>query len=152
MGTFSGNDFFSTAASGLEYESTILYNATVRGNRKSILKHRQSSSEPEDDCKRNSLAKQSLDYNDERPKVLTYFKLWLSPGSATSSGVGMRRITTSPAKLIIEYNSKPDTFNLSQSWGWKSNTLCMDDKKESGNEEDDESKDVLRFTVALGNV
>jgi hypothetical protein len=58
----------------------------------------------------------------------------------------------------IEYNSKPDTFNLSQSWGWKSNTLCldaMDEKKESNaesNEDEDESKDVIRFTVALGNV
>jgi hypothetical protein len=53
--------------------------------------------------------------------------------------------------LILEYNSKPDTFNLSQSWGWKSNTLCLDEKKET-NEEEDESKDVIRFTVALGNV
>lgn len=57
-------------------------------------------------------------------------------------------------RLIVEYNSKPDTFNLSQSWGWKSNTLCMEEKKESNTnmEEEDESKDVIRFTVALGNV
>ena len=92
--------------------------------------------------RRSSLAKLGLGYVDDRPKIFTYFKLWCSPGSATSSGVGMR-----------QYNSKPDTFNLAQSWGWKSNTLCMDEKKESNNDvEDDENKDVIRFTVALGNV
>ena len=74
----------------------------------------------------------------------------------------MRRIEPLPhpksphliVSLIVEYNSKPDTFNLSQSWGWKSNTLCMEEKKESNinTEEEDESKDVIRFTVALGNV
>lgn len=92
IGTLNGDDIFSAAATGLEYESTILYNATVRGGRKSLYKHRQSSSEPDEESKRNSLAKQGLGYIDERAKVLTYFKLWCSPGSAISSGVGMRRI------------------------------------------------------------
>jgi hypothetical protein len=92
MGSLNGDDIFSAAASGLEYESTILYNTTVRGARKSLYKHRQSNSEPDEESKRNSLAKQGLGYIDERAKVLTYFKLWCSPGSATSSGVGMRRI------------------------------------------------------------
>jgi hypothetical protein len=152
IGTFNGEDLFSAAANGLEYESTILYNATVRGNRKSLFKHRQSNSEPDEESRRNSsIAKQGLGYLDERPKVLTYFKLWCSPGSAISSGIGMRRTFSSFQSLILEYNSKPDTFNLSQSWGWKSNTLCLDEKKET-NEEEDESKDVIRFTVALGNV
>ena len=127
--------------------------------------NRQSSSEPEEEFKRTSMAKQGLGYIDERAKVLTYFKLWCSPGSATSSGVGMRRNLPPPPLppptfipgltwCGIEYNSKPDTFNLSQSWGWKSNTLCMEEKKESNanNDEEDESKDVIRFTVALGNV
>jgi hypothetical protein len=91
MGTFNGDDLFSAAATGLEYESTILYNATIRGSRKSLYKHRQSSSEPDDEYKRSSIAKYGLGYVDERAKVLTYFKLWCSPGSATSSGVGMRR-------------------------------------------------------------
>ena len=54
-------------------------------------RNRQSSSEPEEEFKRTSMAKQGLGYIDERAKVLTYFKLWCSPGSATSSGVGMRR-------------------------------------------------------------
>jgi hypothetical protein len=150
IGTFNGDELFSAAANGLEYESAILYNASVRANRKSLYKHRQSSSEPEEEVKRTSIAKYGLGYIDERAKVLTYFKLWCSPGSAISSGVGMRRIS-SKILLTIEYNSKPDTFNLSQSWGWKSNTLCIDEKKES-NEEEDDTKDVIRFTVALGNV
>jgi len=91
MGTFNGEDIFSAAATGLEYESAILYNASLRGGRKSLYKHRQSSSEPEEEYKRTSIAKHGLGYVDERAKVLTYFKLWCSPGSATSSGVGMRR-------------------------------------------------------------
>jgi hypothetical protein len=91
IGTYNSDDLFSAAASGLEYESTILYNATVRSNRKSLYKHRQSSSEADDECRRSSLAKKGLGYIDERAKVLTYFKLWLSPGNASASGVGMRR-------------------------------------------------------------
>src|SRR5271170_4340815 len=102
MGSFNGDDIFSAAATGLEYESTILYNATVRGgNRKSLYKHRQSSSEPEDECKRVSIAKHGLGYVDERSKVLTYFKLWCSPGSATSSGVGMRRTLPLPTPFLL---------------------------------------------------
>ena len=94
IGAFNSDDLFSAAATGLEYESTVLYNSTVRtsANRKSLYKHRQSASEPEEDMKRTSLAKLGLGYVDDRPKVLTYFKLWCSPGSATSSGVGMRRM------------------------------------------------------------
>ena len=150
IGTFNGDDLFSAAANGLEYESTILYNATVRGSRKSLYKHRQSNSEPEEEIKRSSTT--SLGYLDERAKVLTYFKLWCSAGSANTPGIRMRRSPQISKELTcVEYNSKPDTFNLSQSWGWKSNSLCVDEKKET-NEEDDESSDVIRFTVALGNV
>jgi hypothetical protein len=101
VGSFNGDDVFSVAANGLEYESTILYNATMRGTRKSLYKHRQSNSEPEDEGKRTSIAKQGLGYVDERPKVLTYFKLWCSPGSSTSSGVGMRRIHPFVGYLLI---------------------------------------------------
>ena len=91
IGTFNGEDIFTAAANGLEYES--LYNGTTRGNRKSLYKHRQSSSEPEEENRRMSISKQGLGYIDERSKVLTYFKLWCSPGAASSSGVGMRRTT-----------------------------------------------------------
>jgi len=106
IGSFNGDDAFSVAANGLEYESTILYNATVRGGRKSLYKHRQSNSEPEDDPKRISMAKQGLGYLDERPKVLTYFKLWCSPGSSTSSGVGMRRTNSLSSQLICRIQFK----------------------------------------------
>ena len=143
MGTFNGEEIFSTAAT-VEHESTRLYDATV-------WEDPQSSSELDDECKRTSLAKHGLEYVDERAKVLTYFKLWCSPRSAISSGIVMRRTCPSLTSLILDYNSKPDTFSLSQSWGWKSNALCMDDKKKR-NEEEDENKDVIRFTVALGNV
>ena len=102
IGTFNSDELFPASASpgGLEYESAVLYNASLRSNRKSLYKHRQSNSEPEEEVKRaTNLATQGLGYIDERAKVLTYFKLWCSPGSATSSGVGMRRISFACSEL-----------------------------------------------------
>jgi hypothetical protein len=94
IGTFNGDDLFSAAANGLEYDSTMIYNAAAinAAKRKSLYKHRQSNSEPEEESRRmSSVSKQGLGYTDERSKVLTYFKLWCSAGTATASGVGMRR-------------------------------------------------------------
>jgi hypothetical protein len=108
IGTFNGDDLFSAAANGLEYESAILYNATVRGSRKSLYKHRQSNSEPEDEIKRTSVAKQGLGYIDERAKVLTYFKLWCSPGPAMTTGVNMRRTPLNP---ITNKNTTPSPIH-----------------------------------------
>jgi hypothetical protein len=96
IGTFNGDDLFSAAAHGSEYDSTIIYNAAAihAAKRKSLIKHRQINSEAEEENRRMSSTKQGLGYTDERSKVLTYFKLWCSAGTATASGVGMRR--TSP--------------------------------------------------------
>lgn len=51
-------------------------------------------------------------YVDGRPTIKTYFKIY-----CPSKG---GRITTS-------FESSPDSFNFSQSWGWKSNTLLADE-------------------------
>ncbi|OJD31402.1 btb poz-like protein [Diplodia corticola] len=51
-------------------------------------------------------------YIDGRPTIKTYFKIY-SPSKG--------------GRLLSVYESAPDRFNFSQSWGWKSSTLMLDD-------------------------
>ena len=51
-------------------------------------------------------------YIDARPTIKTYFKIF-SPSRA--------------GRMLSLYESAPDKFNFSQSWGWKSSTLMLDD-------------------------
>ena len=67
--------------------------------------------------------------------------------------------------MLSVYESAPDTFNFSQSWGWKSSTLMLDEGMLGGSEDVDggESEKVagagggggdgmLRFMVVIGNI
>jgi len=87
-------------------------------------------------------------YVDGRPTIKTYFKIY-----CPSKG---GRITTS-------FESSPDSFNFSQSWGWKSNTLLADEDFELdlnpiglealGCEDGAMSRNkTLRFAVVIGVV
>lgn len=69
-------------------------------------------------------------YTDSRPMIQTYFKIF----SPSKKG-----------KVLSMFSSEPDSFNFSQSWGWKSSTLILD---EAGGLESEEGK--LRFMVVLG--
>ncbi|OLL26906.1 Germ cell-less protein-like 1 [Neolecta irregularis DAH-3] len=71
-------------------------------------------------------------YVDHRPTIQTYFKIFCP---SRRGRVGM-----------TEFNSSPDQFNHSQSWGWKSSSLCLDDKQ------DEDVQDSIKFMVILGNV
>jgi hypothetical protein len=51
-------------------------------------------------------------YVDGRPTIRTYFKIY-SPSRG--------------GRMLSVYESAPDKFNFSQSWGWKSSTLMLDD-------------------------
>ncbi|KAJ9640436.1 hypothetical protein H2199_005975 [Coniosporium tulheliwenetii] len=51
-------------------------------------------------------------YVDARPTIKTYFKIY-SPSKG--------------GRLLSVYESAPDRFNFSQSWGWKSSTLMLED-------------------------
>jgi hypothetical protein len=51
-------------------------------------------------------------YVDARPTIKTYFKIY-SPSKG--------------GRLLSVYESAPDRFNFSQSWGWKSSTLMLDE-------------------------
>jgi hypothetical protein len=89
-------------------------------------------------------------YTDARPKVMTYFKIF-SPSRG--------------GRMCSVYESAPDGFNFSQSWGWKSSSLVLDDGMESvgtgngsgsgsgsgnglGSQEDGKGAGKLRFTVS----
>ncbi|KAH7032137.1 hypothetical protein B0J12DRAFT_767741 [Macrophomina phaseolina] len=56
-------------------------------------------------------------YIDGRPTIKTYFKIY-SPSKG--------------GRLLSVYESAPDRFNFSQSWGWKSSTLMLDDTVATG--------------------
>src|SRR6202000_3255602 len=51
-------------------------------------------------------------YVDARPTIRTWFKIY-SPSKG--------------GRLLSVYESAPDRFNFSQSWGWKSGSLMLDD-------------------------
>ena len=84
-------------------------------------------------------------YVDGRPTIRTYFKIY-SPSKG--------------GRMLSVYESAPDKFNFSQSWGWKSSTLMLDD----GLMPDEGAEDVdmpmgevkkdgkLRFMIVIGNV
>jgi hypothetical protein len=74
-------------------------------------------------------------YVDARPTIKTYFKIY------TPSKGG---------RMLSVYESAPDQFNFSQSWGWKSSNMVLDDGI-MGYEEGTRSKDgKLRFMVVIG--
>jgi hypothetical protein len=87
-------------------------------------------------------------YVDGRPTIKTYFKIY-SPSKG--------------GRMLSIYESAPDRFNFSQSWGWKSSTLMLDEITISGNGGDDtlaganpaaskKSDGKLRFMVVIGNL
>jgi hypothetical protein len=81
-------------------------------------------------------------YVDSRPTIKTYFKIY-SPSKG--------------GRMLSVYESAPDTFNFSQSWGWKSSTLMLDDGM-LGDEISPEAEipvrdlNKLRFMIVIGNV
>ncbi|KAG9952488.1 hypothetical protein KCV02_g1442, partial [Aureobasidium melanogenum] len=83
-------------------------------------------------------------YVDSRPTIKTYFKIY-SPSKG--------------GRMLSVYESAPDTFNFSQSWGWKSSTLMLDDGMLGDGDEVNPEEQVpvrdankLRFMIVIGNV
>lgn len=70
-------------------------------------------------------------YVDARPMIQTYFKIF----SPSRKG-----------KVLSMFSSGPDSFNFSQSWGWKSSSLIL----EEGLIGDADKDSRLRFMVVLG--
>ncbi|CAG5158775.1 uncharacterized protein ALTATR162_LOCUS5248 [Alternaria atra] len=86
-------------------------------------------------------------YVDGRPTIKTYFKIY-SPSKG--------------GRMLSIYESAPDRFNFSQSWGWKSSTLMLDEITISGGGDDTlaganpaaskKTDGKLRFMVVIGNL
>ena len=77
-------------------------------------------------------------YSDNRPTIKTYFKIY-SPSKG--------------GRTLSVYESAPDKFNFSQSWGWKSSTLLVDDEVldyEEGGVRGNTRNGRLRFMVVIG--
>ncbi|KAF2870052.1 hypothetical protein BDV95DRAFT_574958 [Massariosphaeria phaeospora] len=82
-------------------------------------------------------------YVDGRPTIRTYFKIY-SPSKG--------------GRMLSIYESAPDRFNFSQSWGWKSSTLMLDEVALNGGGDEGEGlpekkgDGKLRFMVVIGNL
>lgn len=91
-------------------------------------------------------------YVDARPTIRTYFKIY-SPSKG--------------GRMLSVYESAPDRFNFSQSWGWKSSTLMLDEGmfSDDGGDRGEEGAEAvvgeggkrregnrLRFMVVIGNI
>lgn len=79
-------------------------------------------------------------YVDGRPTIKTYFKIY----SPSKNG-----------RMLSIYESAPDRFNFSQSWGWKSSQMVLDDGVSAtveigGGRSNKDGK--LRYMVVIGNV
>ncbi|CAD6573783.1 MAG: hypothetical protein ASARMPREDX12_006243 [Alectoria sarmentosa] len=81
-------------------------------------------------------------YVDGRSTIKTYFKIY-SPSKG--------------GRMLSVYESAPDSFNFSQSWGWKSSTMVLDDALcgydgggESGGNGKAGRDGRLRFMVVIG--
>ena len=105
--------------------------------------HVVDSEEEEDE---EELAKASKKFNvsaippyiDGRPTIKTYFKIY-SPSRA--------------GRMLSVYESAPDKFNFSQSWGWKSSQMVLDDGITGLDGLAKGGRDGrLRYMVVIGNV
>lgn len=86
-------------------------------------------------------------YVDGRPTIKTYFKIY-SPSKG--------------GRMLSIYESAPDRFNFSQSWGWKSSTLMLDEITINNGGDDTlaganpaaskKTDGKLRFMVVIGNL
>ena len=86
-------------------------------------------------------------YVDARPTIKTYFKIY-SPSKG--------------GRMLSIYESAPDRFNFSQSWGWKSSTLMLDEVALTGGTVEavaseervpgKKGEGKLRFMVVIGNL
>jgi len=93
--------------------------------------------------KSRALAPALPPYVDGRPTIKTYFKIY-SPSKG--------------GRMLSIYESAPDRFNFSQSWGWKSSTLMLDESNLGSGGDDGttvaskKGDGKLRFMVVIGNL
>ncbi|RPB20931.1 hypothetical protein L211DRAFT_490291 [Terfezia boudieri ATCC MYA-4762] len=130
-------------ASGIDFdndgENTLIGHDSMMGNTHSNIGSIRNNSSltgattPEPQPQQSSQVPAVGYYTDARPQVQTYFKIF-SPSKR--------------GKVLSMFSSGPDSFNFSQSWGWKSSSLILDESLIAEGDKDAR----LRFMVVLGNV
>ncbi|KDQ19905.1 hypothetical protein BOTBODRAFT_27325 [Botryobasidium botryosum FD-172 SS1] len=75
-------------------------------------------------------------FRDPRPTIRAYFRISCPSPSGTS---------------LTEFSSAPDTFTVSQSWGWKS-SACLDISEDEGELNSRGRECSLRATIVMGLV
>ncbi|MCJ1450043.1 hypothetical protein MMC28_000371 [Mycoblastus sanguinarius] len=123
------------ALSSLPYNANPPLNDSDDENNNPAYSNRESA-------KTNNSVPTLPDYVDGRPTIKTYFKIY-SPSKG--------------GRMLSVYESAPDLFNFSQSWGWKSSTMVLDDGLCGYDGGDGGSgrggrEGRLRFMVVIGNV
>lgn len=88
----------------------------------------------EDNIRERDTDSSFLSYEDDRVKTSVYYIIYTPSRKVTSS--------------LTCFISTPDLFNKSQSWGWKSSSMCA--FNEDGTLAEGQDK-LLKFMVVLGN-
>jgi len=130
------------SASGIDFdndgENTLIGHDSMMGNTHSNTGSVRNNSSltgdntPEPQHQHSQIPAISY-YTDARPQVQTYFKIF----SPSKKG-----------KVLSMFSSGPDSFNFSQSWGWKSSSLILDESLIAEGDKDAR----LRFMVVLGKL
>lgn len=98
------------------------------------------------------------EYYDPRPKIATYFEIMMPSfryRGNTSNNPGLNRTSSSShgsanaLSGVTRFASSPDMFTLSQSWGWKSTTLCGAVDEMTLDEDDNSSKDAATSNTSV---
>ena len=131
------------SASGIDFDNdgdnTLIGHDSMMGNTHSNTGSIRNSSgltgetTPEPQHQQSSQVPAISYYTDARPQVQTYFKIF----SPSKKG-----------KVLSMFSSGPDSFNFSQSWGWKSSSLILDESLIAEGDKDAR----LRFMVVLGEL
>lgn len=131
------------SASGIDFdndgEATLIAHDSMMGTthsntgsiRNSTGTAGETTPEPQQQHQQSSQVPAISYYTDARPQVQTYFKIF----SPSKKG-----------KVLSMFSSGPDSFNFSQSWGWKSSSLILDESLIAEGDKDAR----LRFMVVLG--
>jgi hypothetical protein len=122
-------------------QSPDTHGGSVPSQRQVSSSHINDSSEEDEElvkASRNPNHPAMPPYIDGRPTIKTYFKIY-SPSRA--------------GRMLSVYESAPDKFNFSQSWGWKSSQMVLDDGISGLEGMAKSGKDGrLRYMVVIGNV
>jgi hypothetical protein len=124
------------AKSPEQWEQSIRSPGTAMGNYTRLMDSDEEDEELIRANRRNNVATLPP-YLDARPVIKTYFKIY-SPDKA--------------GRLLSIYESAPEKFVVSKSWGWKSSQMVLDEAGTPFELGRGAKESKLRYMVVIGNV